>query len=85
MPFCVFVVKCIFFNRGIVVVEMFIKLKGAFPKSRKFGFLALKGRQHTSPGQRPGEMQQVETGRIQQKGKYISFSFLNLDYAEKDE
>jgi len=30
--------------------------EGAFPKSRKFGFLALKGRQHTSPGQRPGYM-----------------------------
>jgi len=27
---------------------------GAFPKSRTFLFLALKGRQHTSPGQRPG-------------------------------
>jgi len=31
-----------------------IEYSGAFPKSRKFGFLALKGRQHTSPEQRPG-------------------------------
>jgi hypothetical protein len=27
----------------------------------------------------------MEKGRIQQKGKHLSFSFLNQDYAEKDE
>jgi len=36
----------------IIYISCWLGVRGAFQKSRTF-FLALKGRQHTSPGQRP--------------------------------
>jgi len=48
-----------------------------------FFFLALKGRQHTSPGQRPGKTLQWAYPMDGGESRFVYF--LNQDYAEEDE